>query len=434
MAKTRTNWANWSGGVRAAPARLARPRDERELCEVIRAGPPPVRAVGTGHSFTPLCETDGTLVDLGHLSGLKAVDADARLATFGAGTPLYAVGPLLFPHGLALENQGDIDRQTIGGVVGTGTHGTGAKLPSLSVAVAGFRLITADGTAHDCSPQENADIFAAGRVSLGALGVMSEITLRLRPAYRLEEREFLLPADELFARLDELAAANRHFEFFWFPYAGKAVCKTLNETDAPAPEPKSAEAMRMAGERSGGAERLFERGCRILPYAPFLLGPLHRMFTGNMAGRTRVRWSHEIFPSPRTVRFNEMEYAVPRTAGPACLRAIVETIRKERINTGFPIEYRTVAADDIWLSPFMDRDSATIAVHQYAPHDPGPLFAAAEAVFRAHAGRPHWGKRHTRTAEDFAGLYPQFGRFCELRRRLDPADHLLNRHLMTIFG
>jgi FAD-linked oxidoreductase len=430
----RGKWYNWSCGVSCKPTAVLAPKNEIDLAGAIRMAEGTVRVPGTGHSFTPVAGTDGTLIDLSAFAGLKSVDAQASTATFAAATPLWAVGPALHPYGLALKNMGDIDRQTMGGVVGTGTHGTGPTLKSFSAEVAGFRVIRADGQVLSCSANENAELFAAGRCSLGMLGVMTEITVQARRVYKLVEKNFLLAPDELFARLDELIAGNRHFEFFWFPYADRAVCKSLNETDEPAPEPRSAAALHARGEKGGADARVFAGINEVLRYAPFLLRPAHRLFSQQMPGPGRARWSHEIFPSPRTIRFNEMEYAVPREKGPDCLKEILATIRSKKINTGFPIEYRTVAADDVWLSPFYQRDSATIAVHQYHRVDTSKLFETCEAIFRRYEGRPHWGKRHTRSAAELAQIYPQYEAFVALRRRLDPAGKFLNNYLRSLFG
>jgi FAD-linked oxidoreductase len=328
---------------------------------------------------------------------------------------------------------GDIDRQTLGGVVGTGTHGTGVTLGSLSSQVAGFRLLLASGEILHCSPSENTELFAAGRTSIGALGVMIDIAMQVRPAFKLHEQNFLLPIGELWQKLDGFVQDNRHFEFFWFPYSDVAVCKTLNETTEPAPEPRTADAMRERGEKGGADSRIFSAINEALPFAPFALRAAHRMFSGSMSAAGRVRWSHEIFPSPRTVRFNEMEYAVPFEKGPETVRKIAAEIRKRRINTGFPIEYRTVAPDDVWLSPFYERQSATIAVHQYFRVNTSRLFDMCESIFRSVEGRPHWGKRHTRTREEFEELYPKFDAFRALRQKLDPQGKFLNPHLRTIF-
>jgi FAD-linked oxidoreductase len=426
-------WSNWSGGVTSKPRQVFAPKDEVELASAVRKSPGPVRVPGAGHSFTPVAASDGTLIDLAAFTGFKGMDTERQVATLAAATPLWELGPLLYRAGYGLKNMGDIDRQTLGGVVGTGTHGTGPALKSFSGEVAGFRLVLANGDVIDCSENENADVFSAGRCSLGMLGAMTEIAMNVRPAYKLKEKNFLMPPDELFAQLDRLVSSNRHFEFFWFPYADVCVCKSLNETDEPAPEPRSAEDMYARGEKSGSDAAAFAGINEVLPYAPFLLGPAHRLFSQLMPGPGRARWSHEIFPSPRTTRFNEMEYAVPYEKGPDCIREIVAKIRKDRINTGFPIEFRSVAADDVWLSPFYQRPSATIAVHQYHRVDTTKLFTACETIFRRYDGRPHWGKRHTRSATEVESLYPQYGAFRALRRKMDPEGKFLNPHLRAIF-
>lgn len=427
-------WSNWSGGVTCRPRRIVAPKDEVELAAAIRQSDGPVRVPGTGHSFTPLNATDGTLIDLAAFSGVRGMDPERQVATIAAGMPLWDAGPALCSLGYGFRNQGDIDRQTLGGVVSTGTHGTGLTLGSFSSDVAGFRLMLASGEVIDCSAAENADIFAAGRLSLGLFGVLTEIAMHVRPAYRLVEKNAVLPAADMFRQLDGFVRGNRHFEFFWFPYADNVISKTLNETDEPAPEPRSSEEMFRRGETGGSDMYVFTAINEVLPYAPFLLTPAHRLFSQLMPGPGRVRWSHELFPSPRVVRFNEMEYAVPYEKAADCMREVAETIRRKRINTGFPLEFRSIAADDVWMSPFYDRPSATIAVHQYHRVNPAPLFDACEAIFRSYGGRPHWGKKHTRNAAELESIYPKYGEFLALRRRLDPQGKFLNPYLRAMFA
>jgi FAD-linked oxidoreductase len=426
-------WSNWSGRVTCKPREIVAPRDEVELAAAVRQARAPLRVPGTGHSFTPLNATDGTLIDLAAFTGVRGADPALETATIAAGAALWDIGPALCSLGFAFRNQGDIDRQTLGGVVATGTHGTGLTLGSFSADVAGFRLMPATGEVIDCTPTENAEIFAAGRLALGLFGVMTEISMRVRPAYKLVEKHFLMSSEEVLKELDRLVSANRHFEFFWFPYADNVVCKTLNETDEDAPAPRGSEELYRRGETAGFDARAFAAICAVLPYAPFLLKTVHRFFSDEMPATTRVRWSHEAFPSPRLVRFNEMEYAVPYERAKDCLCELVDLIRRKRINTGFPLEFRTVAADDVWLSPFYARPSATIAVHQFHTVDPTALFRACEAVFRRYEGRPHWGKVHSRTAKELEALYPKYGEFLALRRRVDPTNRFLNHYLRDIF-
>lgn len=428
-----TVWKNWSGLVTAAPREFLQPASEGELAAAVKASAGPVRVAGSGHSFTSLCQTEGTLLSLDQMQGLVSVDRDAQTATIKAGTKIHAIGRPLHDAGFGLKNQGDIDRQAIAGAVGTGTHGTGPSLGSLSSEVTGFRLVTANGEVLDCSPTSNADVWQAGRVSFGSLGVMSEITMRVRPAYKLRERNWVMPADECWHNIDKHRDATRHFEFFWFPLADQVVAKSLDETCDEVAPPIPGEQMKTRGERVSPDQRIFEAGCQLARFLPGLSGPLQKVFTrGAMGAASRARWSHEIFPSPRTTRFNEMEYSVPAANGVDCIREVAEVIRSRRIAGVFPIEFRFVKADDCWLSPFYKRDAVTISVHQYHAQSHEPLFNAVEPVFHRYGGRPHWGKLHTRSAADLAKLYPQWDAFQAVRRRLDPQGKFMTPYLRKL--
>jgi FAD-linked oxidoreductase len=427
-------WSNWSGSVSFRPRAIAQPKDEVDLAAAVRKAEGRVRFPGSGHSFSPLNHTDGTLIDLSAFTGLKGFDPEREVATIAAATPLWGIGSLLHPLGYALKNMPDVDRQTLGGAVATGTHGTGRSLGSLSAEVASFRLLLGTGEVIHCSPDENADIYHAGRVSMGLLGVMTEIDMKVRPVYKLQRKYFLHPVNELFRQLDGLTNANRHFEFFWFPHSDTAVCKSLNETEAHAPTRHSARTLQLRGERRRPREYVFAGLNEALRYAPGMVMPAHMFFSVFMPRKQKVRWSHEVYPTPRTVRFNEMECTVPYEKGADVIQEIAEVIRKKKLATGFPIEFRTVAADDCWLSPFYGREGATIGVHQLAKMDAGPLFSACEAIFHDYGGRPHWGKMHTHSRDEIAALYPKFEDFCALRRRLDPKGKFLNAHLSALFA
>lgn len=397
MAET---WRNWSGSVRCSPTQIAVPRDETTLAAVVAAGSGTVRVAGSGHSFTPLCATDGTLISLEALTGLIETDAQAGTATVWAGTRIADLGEPLLAAGFGMANMGDIDRQALAGAVSTGTHGTGRTLGSICSQVAGLRLVLADGSLLDCSPTQEPEVFTAARVAIGALGVLARITLRVLPAYKLHERTWPLRFEACVEQMTDLIASNRHVEFFWSPRDDACAMKTLNPTDAPvgviAP-PQPAEG-------------------RMVRY----LGPEY------------VDWSHRVFPSERTLLFNEMEFAVPEVAGPACLREIRRLMQTRYPDVIWPIEYRTVRADDIPLSPAYGRATVTISIHQAAelPHE--PFFRDAEAIFRSHAGRPHWGKLHSHTARELQALYPEFDAFRAVRERLDPHGRFLNDHLRTL--
>lgn len=429
------SWSNWSGAVRGEPQRVARPETEAELAQVMREGVGPVRVVGSGHSFTPLGDTSGTLISLDAFSGVVSADPNALTATVKAGSKIHALGRPLFDLGLGLKNQGDIDRQAIGGAVGTGTHGTGPTLGSLSAEVKGFRLVTASGEVVDCSASSNADMFEAGRVSFGTLGVMSEITIGVRKAYKLCEKNWVMPLAACWREIAKLKEQHRHFEFFWFPHADAVVAKSLDETDEEVSAPLTSEQMLERGERVSSDQRAFKIGCEIARVVPALSGRVQKFFTSaSMGASSRARWAHEIFPSARNVRFNEMEYAVPAANGIDCIREVAEAFVKHKLPGVFPIEFRYVKADDIWLSPFYKRDAATISVHQYNRQPFEPLFDVAEAIFRRYGGRPHWGKLHSLKFAELERLYPRWGDYQALRRRLDPQGKLTNSYLSQVFG
>jgi FAD/FMN-containing dehydrogenase len=388
------SWTNWAGSVSCAPAGLPAPKSEAEIASLVRraaAEGRSVRVVGTGHSFTPLVATSGYVVSLDDWAGIESHDASLLEATVRAGTKLHALGEALLALGLATANLGDIDVQSLGGALGTGTHGTGRSLPNLSAQVASLRLVLASGEVVECSAERDADLWRAARVSFGALGVISAARFRLLPAYRLHERVGRASLEEALERLPEAIAANRHFELFWFPARDRVETKAINPTAA---EPAS-----LAG-------RKYER----------------------------IDWSCRILPSVRELKFNEMEYSVPAEAGLACMRAVAARMRTRWSDVQWPVEYRTLRADDAWLSTAHGRETVTISIHQDASLPWHELFGDLEAIFREYAGRPHWGKLHTLGAAELAGLYPRFGDFCALRRRLDPAGVFLNEHLRKLLG
>jgi FAD/FMN-containing dehydrogenase len=396
-------WQNWSGSVDCAPARMAMPTSEAEVSALIvaarRAGQG-VRVAGTGHSFTPLCATDGTLLSLDGMQGLIAADPAASTATFWAGTKISQAGGPLLAAGLAMENMGDIDYQSLAGAIGTGTHGTGETLGSISTQVVGLRLVLASGETLDCSAAHEPAIFDAARVSFGVLGVVTRITLRTLPAYRLHERTWVAGFDACMAQMPALIGDTRHFEFFWLPQDDVCAMKSLNPTTE---------------EQREGAP------------PPAVTGRLARYIKPE-----RIDWSYRIFPSERTLKFNEMEFAVPAEHGRDCLRELRDLMRGRHPDVAWPVEYRTLHRDDIPLSPAYGRETVTISIHQAAELPYREFFTDAEAIFRNYRGRPHWGKMHWHTARELRDRYPRWGAFAAIREELDPEGRFLNGHLRHI--
>jgi FAD-linked oxidoreductase len=414
-------WHNWSGSVAARPAAIAAPRSEDELATLVRrAGK--LRVVGAGHSFTPLCATDGTLIQLADLDSSVELAADGATAWVPAGWSLRRIAAALWQVGCSLPNQGDVDPQALAGAIATGTHGTGAGLGSLSSFARAFRLVLADGSIVECSREARPELYEAQRLSLGLVGVATRVRIDVVPAYRLEQRIERLGLDEVCERFAELAARHRHAEFFAFPHADQVIVKTLHPTD---------DDTAFRPPRDGEAR--WQRVCDLCCAFPFLTGWMQRRLMAGVRGSRRVGPAHQIFPSERRVRFEEMEYEVPRDAGLAALREAIRWVRRRRLAVIFPFEFRWVAADDIWLSPFNRGPCASISMHQYARKSWQRLFRDAEPIFRAYGGRPHWAKRHTLTARDVFALYPRAGEFCAVRRRVDPDRKFANDYLIRLF-
>ncbi len=416
-------WKNWSGSVTAHPRTLARPKTENDLAEIVTQASK-LRVAGAGHSFMPLCETDGALVSLADLEGDVEISSDKRSVWAPAGWSLAKLTAALWEQGLSLINQGDVNPQALAGAIATGTHGTGAELGSLSATARAFRLMLADGSVVTCSSVERPELFEAQRLSLGLLGVATRIEIDVMPAYHLEERIESHHIDAVAERWDDLARQNRHVEFWLFPYSDQAILKTLN------PVPEEGRLKRTTDLD----DRAFGLICEICAALPFLTPSLQRTIVRAGVRQRRAGPAYRIFPSERNVRFEEMEYELPRANAWPALREAIAWIRKRRLPVTFPFEFRLVARDDIWLSPFNNGASASISMHQFAKMAWRDVFAHGEAIFRSHGGRPHWAKRHSLTVLDVEALYPNASRFRAVRDAHDPSGKFANAHLAALFN
>jgi L-gulonolactone oxidase len=427
-------WVNWAGNQRAASAQVARPTSTAEVAAVVRdaaAAGRSVKAVGSGHSFTGAAVTDGLLLDLSRLSGPVSVDEATRLVTVPAGTALSTLNQLLAEHGLALPNLGDIDAQTIAGAISTGTHGTGGRLGCLSTFVTALTLVTASGEVLTCDATERPDVFAAARVGLGALGVLTEVTLRCVDAFVLRADERPAPLAEVLAGLDEHVAGNDHVEFYWFPYTERVQLKRNNRV--PADDRPLSGARRWLDDEFL-ANTVFAGACRLGRAVPAVAPAIHAISARALSARVYTGRSDRVFCTSRRVRFVEMEYGLPRAALPEAFAGLRRLVEELPFKVLFPVEVRFTAADDIWLSHGYGRDSAYIAIHQYvgAPHE--PYFRAFERIAQDLGGRPHWGKLHYRDAGTLRPAYPRFADFLTVRDRLDPDRVFANAYTDRVLG
>ncbi|GAA1812621.1 D-arabinono-1,4-lactone oxidase [Luedemannella flava] len=427
-------WRNWAGNEQTISAEVARPNSTDEVADAITkavAAGHTVKAVGSGHSFTAAAATSGLRLELGGLAGVVAADAGSGLVTVRAGTTLRQLNAALAGLGLALPNLGDIDAQTISGALATGTHGTGAGYGCLSTFVAALELVTADGTRLRCSPTENADVFAAARVGVGALGVITEVTLSCAPAFTLRARERPTPLADVLSGLDEYVGTNEHFEFFWFPYTERTQTKVNNRvavSDAPLP------GWRRWLDDDLLANRVFAGACRLGRAVPAVIPTINAISARALSPREYTGVSHEVFVTSRRVRFVEMEYGIPRAALPEAFAGLRRVIDSLPYRITFPAEVRFTAADDIWLSHGYGRENAYVAIHQFVGMPYEEYFRGFEAVCAALDGRPHWGKMHYRDAASLRAAYPRFDDFLAVRDRLDPGRAFANDYTERVFG
>ncbi len=427
---------NWGRSARATPVEIVRPGSADEVAAAIRSARErslPVKAIGAGHSFTDAAVTDGVLLDVAAIDGVLAVDQARGRVTLGAGTNLYQLPALLAPHGLALANMGDIDRQTIAGATSTGTHGTGIAFGGLATQLTAVTIVTADGDLLRVSETEHPELLPAVRLGIGALGVLVEVEVQCVPAFLLHAVERPGRFDEVLDGFLETARAHDHYEAYWWPSTGTMSTKTNTRLPVGTPyRPLPAIADWWEDEAVGnGALWLL---CRLGLIAPAVTPGLNRLVAYVHGNREFTAPSHEVFTSPRRVRFREMEYAMPAEALPDAVRELRRAVNEHGWRISFPVELRVAAADANWLSTAHGRETGYVAVHRYFREDEREYFAAAEAIFRAHDGRPHWGKLHTRTAADLAPAYPRFGDFLAVRDRLDPERVFANDYTRRVLG
>jgi FAD-linked oxidoreductase len=431
---TASTWTNWGRSVEADPARVEHPVSTADVQRIVRdaaAAGLKVKAVGASHSFTAIAATDGVVLRLDRMSRILAYDSATARVRVQAGISLHDLNPLLKARGLALPNLGDVDPQSIAGAVSTGTHGTGGKLFGISAAIVGVQLVTGDGEVLEID--ESHEWFGAARVTLGALGIVTELTLQCVPAFLLHAREEPMALPDVLEQIDALVDGNDHFEFYWFPHTEKALTKRNNRV-AEDTERKPVGRFRYWLDDEFLSNTVFEGLNRVLARKKSWIPRVNSIAASVLSAREYVDDSYNVFVSPRTVRFRESEFAMPRVALPEVLAELKAWFGTGQENISFPIEVRFAAADDVWMSTGHERDNCYVAVHQYWRTDYQAYFAAAQDIFTAHEGRPHWGKIHTLDTAYFAEHYPRFGDFVEVRDTVDPTRTFSNDYLNRILG
>ena len=423
---------NWSGNVIWEPNKVFYPSTEEEVTAIVKQASQEgkkVRTIGSGHSFTALCKTDDYLISLDQFQGITHIDKDKKQVSVKAGTKIKALNLLLDNEGLALDNLGDIDVQSIAGAISTGTHGTGASFGNLCTQIRALKFINGLGEVVSCSVNENPELFKAAVLSLGALGIITEFTIQCVPAYNLALHIRKKRLEDVLNSHKQHNAENRHFEFYWFPHTPYVLTKELNQSEQ-ADKDTLGDFLQEVVLENYALKAL----CEISHWVPAASRAISRLAASTVSDYQKSKRSYKVFSTYRIVRFNEMEYNVPVEAYVDVMKAITQWVNKHHHNVMFPIENRFVKGDDIMLSPAYQRDSAYIAIHCYHKKKYKAYFSAVEDIFKAHGGRPHWGKIHTLERAELEKLYPEFDTFSKIRAEQDPHKVFLNPYLKTIFG
>ncbi|NQY57540.1 MAG: FAD-binding protein [Ilumatobacteraceae bacterium] len=421
---------NWARNERCVPRTIRRPEFPDELAGIVAAAAQRderVKVIGAGHSFTGAAMTDGHLVSLDAMN--QVLHVDGTDVTVQAGIRLHELNDALFVRGLALPNLGDIDQQSIAGATSTATHGTGTSFGNLATTIVGLELVTGDGTIVRADEQTDPELLRVARVGVGALGALTEVTLRCVPAFNLHAVETIEPLADVLADFEGVMESTDHVEFYVVPGARRCQVKRNTRTDRPAePQPR----MAYVRDKWIGENLAFGTVCRVGRRFPTMAPRIAKLITSSASERELVDRSDRVFCSPRKVRFVEMEYGIPRAAVPEALERIVALVKTLPFPPLFPIEVRTSAADNIPLSTANGRDSGWIAVHQYigAPYE--AYFQGVEAIMDDYEGRPHWGKMHYQSADTLASRYPEWATFASWRDKLDPNRTFANPYLNRV--
>ena len=428
-----TRWSNWAGNQQTGSVLVSKPQTESELQQVVQNAQTSgrrVKAVGSGHIFTAIAVAEEVLVDLSKYDEILAIDQINQTVTVQSGIQLSKLNQALYENSLAMQNLGDIAYQTIAGAISTSTHGTGAKFTGIANQVVALRVVLADSSIVECSANVNAELFSCARVGLGAIGLISTVTLKVVPAFNLAVIEEPMRLDEVLQNLDLHVDSNDHFEFFWVPHTGWALTKRNNRNNLPI-EPMSK--MSHWYSKTLMENYAFGAVCMLGKARPSLIPKLAKALPSS--GRNEYSdASHKVFASKRIIKFYEMEYAIPREACAEALNRVRRMVTDSGFFLNFPVEVRFTAPDEIPLSTASNRESAYIAVHIYKGMNYVPYFTEVESIMNSYQGRPHWGKLHFQNASTLASRYPQWDVFQSVRNQVDPKRMFSNQYLETVLG
>lgn len=427
------NWKNWAGNVACKPdnyAKVSSVEQVQTLVKKANSEDKKIRVVASGHSFTAVCATDSIMLDISEMSGVVEVHQNEQQITFWAGTNVRTASELCLENGLAMENLGDFDKQTLAGAISTGTHGTGIRLGGMAQQVRAFWVVNGEGELLECSAEKNAEIFEAGRVAVGTFGVIVKVKVQLVEAYKLKCESELVDLVEIADEIQNMLQENRNLEFFYFPMTTKAMRKKLNKTDEPVKDPKIKNYINQKILENYALKAVCDGTAKFKWNAK----KINSLMASFVSKDCRINYYNKILATDRHVRFFEMEYNIPATHFKDFFQDYRQMMEAHDFHVYFPVEIRWVQADDIWMSPTYQRDAVYFAVHCYYKEHVPAYFDAVEKLAMKYEGRPHWGKMHNQTPAYLKKVYPKWDDFHAIRKKLDPNQLFVNEYLEKVFG
>lgn len=422
---------NWGQNQTSKPKNFYEPADEADVQKIVREvreRGERLRVIGANHSWSAVGTSDHNLMRIDALDDLLHVDIDAMQVTVGAGIRLHALVRRLAKLGWAMQNLGSIDEQSVAGVMSTGTHGTGLGIGNIATQIVGMKIV--DGKGDLYVVEDGTDLMRAARVSVGMLGIITEVTIQCVPAFRLHERSWSLPFEKALKVMPTLVKNHTHVKFWWLPHTGMIQVYVFEPTDRPATR------LRLGAKSLDDFTNryVFSGIIGLGNAAPAIVPLLNKVVARSYFKKyERVADSVDIFTVAMPPRHLESEYAVPFENTVPLVRGVKSLIDGHNLKVSFVNEVRFVAGDDSWLSPAHSgpvcQFGAYISDGPYAK----PFFDGFDALAADLGARPHWGKLFGMTPESVRAAFPKYDDFQSLRATMDPDRVFSNAFTETYF-
>ena len=420
---------NWASNIQATIPYYYQPETEEQLIRIVQQHSK-VRIVGTGHSWSALCPSEEALINLDKYSKVLSIDKVAKTVTVQPGIKLWQLNEYLDTQGMAMTNLGSISKQSLAGAISTATHGSGIQFQVLASLVRSFTLIKANGSKVSLDKEKNKEVFNLSIISLGSLGLVSEITLSISEAFRLHDRTVAIGFDEMLANLDDYIQNTDHFKIWWFPHVDKAVIYQYDRTQDAPNDSRLRQWLQDEVLSVIGYRTLVFIGNLFPSLRPFFNQILILSFKKPL---DRIEKSYKVFNVPAPPIHRETEWAFDVRDAAEILAAYKKMIDLSEHKINFIQEIRFVRGDEFALSPAYRRDSMWVGCYLIGEKGWPELLADFEKLARSYYGRPHWGKEFSIDKAHLSSQYPEIEAFNRLRKECDPTGKFENKMISELF-